>query len=923
MKREKSAQNFFLPYREFGIDIFKDKKNHSTRNAFLNKRVKTPYTHLRPMSSAKNESLFVVDKKLKKMTLSNKSFFNYMNKYTKLTQNFTFKIPDIFNYPRKKNPKYLSILYLQKFGYKDVDNENKKIFNDNTKSNSYNTIDFNGFEKISNISNINSKKEKEKENEKKENVIKKKPYGFKYGDTRIVLDKNKMRVKSSLFRSSNSGINITNINMNQNFKNRTNFNFYISKEEKKRNKIFNYFYEGDFLQNGNQMNQRPQSKYQTLEAKKIADKIIINDYDVNNNIQILFDMIKDIKKKNRNNVVTSKSMNYNIKNYFKKEDFTFHIDIESICLKFINQEDVNKSKYSNENNEKKSQKLFLPFEYLPLFYLLDYTSFKVFLSEIIYYNKETNLMEINQEEVLQMLNKYKKFITLNIINQDANKKRAMEKITYNCKEHHYQTIYDWIIYLKTEEENHLEIEESKYEAENNEDNDDKTIKFNYDKNIIYKLKIILPMIKFQIINRNIYIKKYLNKNLLINILKNNFEKWEEKVLCELFMNKKFRNIMNSTISSNSGDSYEYNYSLATRKIFIDKVENKEKLINKSKYEFFITNANKEFSHYLYYSPYSILVLFGKEKEKKFFSKISVNIKESINLYKYSQYWGYMNTLNKCLTINKNNQKIFLNLQILEENPEKFINLQKNENGGGVLGNENIKDLDTEGIIKYNNNYDLEMYLLNCSIVEIQITQFKMDKRFYKVPKDLLDIFLSDNIKDEQNLNMYINDFCDYILFNDEIYNLKREEMELRRKALNNDGSVQFVEDFSSEKHKTVFSFKTLNKLNSFRISPLNRYSSGLSFCSGESNRLKRSETKEMMNMNGLGFSFKSVEHLNKSQSVNRKFEKKYTTVFHKKRASKIHHKNSDLKKFVERTPVKNNTNVMKNENKDIDKIKDD
>ena len=79
----------------------------------------------------------------------------------------------------------------------------------------------------------------------------------------------------------------------------------------------------------------------------------------------------------------------------------------------------------------------------------------------------------------------------------------------------------------------------------------------------------------------------------------------------------------------------------------------------------------------------------------------------------------------------------------------------------------------------------------------------------------------------------------------------------------------------------------------------------------------------MMNINGLGFSFKSVEHLNKSQGVNRKFEKKYTTVFHKKRISKIHHNNSEHKKFVERTPVKNNTNIRKKENKDIDKIKDD
>ena len=87
---------------------------------------------MRPLSQTKNESLFEVDKKLKKVTLSNRTFFNYMNKYTKLTQNFTFKIPDILNYPKKKNPKYLSIFNLQKIGYSNVSTE-KSNFNDKFK----------------------------------------------------------------------------------------------------------------------------------------------------------------------------------------------------------------------------------------------------------------------------------------------------------------------------------------------------------------------------------------------------------------------------------------------------------------------------------------------------------------------------------------------------------------------------------------------------------------------------------------------------------------------------------------------------------------------------------------------------------------------------------------------------------------------
>ena len=154
---------------------------------------------------------------------------------------------------------------------------------------------------------------------------------------------------------------------------------------------------------------------------------------------------------------------------------------------------------------------------------------------------------------------------------------------------------------------------------------------------------------------------------------NNFENWEEKVLCELFLNKKFRNIMNSMASTNQ----TLNISFITKKIFIDKEENKENrenkkyILNKTKYEFFITNTQNDFSHFLYYSPYSVLVLYGKEKGKKFFSHIQLNIKESINLHKYSNFWGYINTLNKCLTIDKINQKVYLDLKILEKDQKRF------------------------------------------------------------------------------------------------------------------------------------------------------------------------------------------------------------------------------------------------------------
>ena len=200
MRREQSAKkknHSFLPYRHLMIDLFKKK----TRNKLVDKTTwRDEMSANRPTSISKSDSLFDIEKQIKKMTLSNRAFNNYMNKYTKLTQYFTFKVPSILFYPRKKNPKYLPIFYLQKIGYKKKNNDepkdnNQEKVNDNHSNNAleYNYIN-------------NSSKKKENDS------IQEKPYGFKYKDTKIVYDKNRLRLNTSFFKNNDLNYNITNIN---------------------------------------------------------------------------------------------------------------------------------------------------------------------------------------------------------------------------------------------------------------------------------------------------------------------------------------------------------------------------------------------------------------------------------------------------------------------------------------------------------------------------------------------------------------------------------------------------------------------------------------------------------------------------------------------------------------------------------------
>ena len=96
----------------------------------------------------------------------------------------------------------------------------------------------------------------------------------------------------------------------------------------------------------------------------------------------------------------------------------------------------------------------MPFTYLIFFYLLDFETFKIFLSEILIYNEEKGEMEINQKEIKAVLIKYKKYIQFILgpyleqkQKKEVDDQEKLKKITYNLNEYNFLKIYDWIIYI--------------------------------------------------------------------------------------------------------------------------------------------------------------------------------------------------------------------------------------------------------------------------------------------------------------------------------------------------------------------------------------------------------------------------------------------------------------------------------------------
>ena len=419
-----------------------ENKSHPRRKIkinFIHKMENNKKININLFKECKSHNLKVLSttKSLNEVILNSNSYRSYIDLYTKLTQENSFKNPSFDKYPLVKNKDYLSV---------KLHNLTEKIPNDSIKKENFSLSKSNTVF-LSHLKSIKTP------------------------------NSNRQKLKYALFYSNEF------------------FNDKNSKDDSAND--WKDFYE---------------LCYENLFESKFLKKNKIKKIDIDNcfiekqkNFKFFLDYIKkaielkDIFSENnyhRNITFSGRTLN-------KKENIEFSLDIYSLCFKFFS---LN-NKDNNNNENKKVQKLYFPFILMPFFYSLDFTSFKVLLSEIIIYNKDKGFEYIKEKLLIQTLKKYISYIE----NSIKNKNNYINDITYNKNEKIFNLIYDWIITW-----DYLKEEEIKENSENNLENNN-----NYK---CFKLKIILPKIKFNVDNLKIKINKLLQKQIIANILKNKFKK---------------------------------------------------------------------------------------------------------------------------------------------------------------------------------------------------------------------------------------------------------------------------------------------------------------------------------------------------------------------------------------------------------------
>ena len=586
--------------------------------------------------------------------------------------------------------------------------------------------------------------------------------------------------------NKHAGIFKTNINNNNKFFNNnlnikllshSNFDsqdliFFTPKYHKQKSDedILKYFVEGIFLRKPEYL------KYIGINEKNIHPHILSQ-----NDFEFYTNYLENISK--NLNLTEKKTKNYETGDIIKNRKLNFILDLKSICLQFeevnINDEEILVEIKNSENeifeandeineiNEfiKNRHNLYLPFKYLPMIYLLNYSNFKSFISEILSFDSQTNQFKfVGEKELEEITKKYSGNCQNKLFNyKNENKIEVFKNCFLYENEYYYNNQYFWFVHTS-------------------------------DKIKVFKLKILLPLITFRMDEFMIRFQKYANKWLILELVKENFKSWDRYSLFNLFMNKKLRNLVSDLLNKKKI------YSNISKVQFVGPVINGN-IYQKNNFEFFITDLiTNNINHYYFVIPYQALIM------KRGYDKIDLNdslllqLNNARKIYQLSKYFGLIGIFNKCLYYNKFKKKFYFSLKFLDGINDEYFSFLKESQKYFV-----IKNYDTEKVFIFNGQ-EYHLIIKECLLCERKIDNMYTEQlQYYKIPDQLYKFILESNKANDndiiQNISKHIN----------EIINLT--EIVDKSISVDKSKSIKSYKSYKSFKKKNTFSLKKYSQFN--------------------------------------------------------------------------------------------------------------
>ena len=543
--------------------------------------------------------------------------------------------------------------------------------------------------------------------------------------------------------------------------------FYRTKYYRQMNdeQILKYFLEGTFLRKPEYI------KYIGINEKNIHPHIL-NDDDIEFYLQYLENLSKN------ENITDFKTKNYVVADIINNNKLNIALELKSICFHFeeinINEDEKNldivdlKSEASEINNfnfiedingnKKNIHRLFLPFKYLPLIYILNFSNFKSFISEILSYDIENNQFKFIEKESLEdIIKNYCESCKKKLNNY---KKEKTNQVLKNClfyeNEYHLNNEYYWFIYNKDK---------------NNVTN-------------VFKFKIELPLITFEMSDLIIKFHRYSNKWLILELIKENFKSWDRYLLFNLFMNKKLRNSIAEIINKKEIQKYQM------KNQFIGPIINGH-ISKQNNFDFFFTKVIPNNVNYYYFVvPYEITITKKTNKKLEINDSVCLQLNNARKIYQLSKFFGLMGIFYKSMNYNRFKKKFYFSFKFLEGINDDYYTLMKNQKiQFNASNNEYMKKF------MFNKN---EFYLTikDCRLCKGQIDILHFDELYYKIPDKMYEFILgNENLSEKEIITNIINSANDIIHLN-----------EFEEKTISVEKSKSF-KSLKTFKKKESYSFK--------------------------------------------------------------------------------------------------------------------
>ena len=526
--------------------------------------------------------------------------------------------------------------------------------------------------------------------------------------------------------STSSKLLITTLNNNNNNEKLKYYNSYkniISNKNENNDKNYNFNVYEDFVPfdiNNNNENK--------INENENEQKILMCNSNVFN--KIIKKNINDIKNKNidiKYNFLSKKFF------YGKEKDETI-LELTSMKLIF---EDM------NNNNKENNLNIILPFYILPIFYYKNEEIFKSIIINIIKFKNNFNEIYFDENNLFDVISNHPEYNINNNNNKIEKKNNLYEnffknKLQFNENNNNNNNLENKNnIFRASIKFNQIEPElifseifpNKNNSNDNNNNNNYNIFSFIWTTPIKkYKINIILPEITLKIENKNIIIKKFIEKEMIIFLFNKKFINWDFFILKYFYNFKEFRKLLENLQSHSPNFNKILNLNSNT-KIKIYKLNN-----------YYVNNINTDEFNDNYLNTFNNFVLlvtyFNVNNNNKYVYVIHFNFKQIKKILKIEKFIDKINFLMKFIEFDFEWDKINFNYDKLNSFDENnWIKNIKKFCGKNYFNNYENKTIQNNQI-KYNfNNIKIKIEIKN-PILTIEKNNDYNNKINYFIQKDL-------------------------------------------------------------------------------------------------------------------------------------------------------------------------------------------